>query len=95
MQCPNDNSEMHEVATESHYGQNITLEQCTLCGGIWFDKLELHKIKQGEVEKIELVNYNKLQTSSKMKKEKLFCPKDKSELFIFKDQFFPKYWKAT
>ena len=56
MICPNDNIEMHQVRIESYYGQPIFLEQCENCGGIWFDESELYRAKQGEANKIELLD---------------------------------------
>jgi Zn-finger nucleic acid-binding protein len=51
MLCPNENIEMRQVKVESHYGQPVILDQCPECGGIWFDKMELYQVKQGEQRK--------------------------------------------
>jgi Zn-finger nucleic acid-binding protein len=90
MNCPNENTEMHQVEVHSHYGQPILLEQCDKCGGIWFDESELYRVKLGEAEKIEGFNSELLQTSSEIKNSKLLCPRDRAELFQFKDKNFPQ-----
>lgn len=90
MICPNENVEMRQVGIESHYGQLITLEQCPECGGIWFDESELFRAKQGEAQKIELLDSAILRTPSKIEKTVLLCPRDKTELTRFNDRYFPK-----
>jgi Zn-finger nucleic acid-binding protein len=90
MICPNDNTQMHQVRIQSHYGQPIILEQCGQCGGIWFDESELFRAKQGEAGKIELLDTEILRAPVNIEKPVLKCPRDKAELFQFKDRYFPK-----
>jgi Zn-finger nucleic acid-binding protein len=90
MICPNDSTQMHQVKICAHYGQPIILEQCSQCGGIWFDESELFMAKQGEAEKIESLNTEALRTPLELKETALKCPKDNKELFQFKDRYFPK-----
>lgn len=89
MICPNDNVVMRRVLAPSHYGKQITLEQCRRCGGIWFDESELHEIRRGEAEKIELVDSTALRILSPIKNSVLRCPKDQEKLICFKDPAFP------
>jgi Zn-finger nucleic acid-binding protein len=89
MICPNDNAEMHQVKIESHYGQPLFLDQCDICGGIWFDELELYKARQGEAEKIEVLNSEILLTPALMENKIHLCPKDQAKLFRFTDKYFP------
>ena len=89
MFCPNDDIKMHQVKIKSHYGQPIILEQCKGCGGIWFDESELFSAKQGTAENIELLDSEILNTPSEIEKSALRCPKDHTELFRFKDRYFP------
>ena len=90
MICPNDGIQMHQVKTCSHYGQPIILEQCSRCGGIWFDESELFMAKHGEAEKIEALDTEVLHTPLEIRKAVRKCPRDKRELFRFKDRYFPK-----
>ena len=53
MFCPNEKARIHQVAVPSHYGQQVIIDQCEKCGGIWFDAFELFKVKQGEAQEIE------------------------------------------
>jgi Zn-finger nucleic acid-binding protein len=90
MICPNDGVQMHQVKICSHYGQPIVLEQCSRCGGIWFDESELFMAKHGEAEKIELLDTEVLQATLEIKEAVRKCPIDNVELFRFKDRYFPK-----
>jgi Zn-finger nucleic acid-binding protein len=90
MLCPVDKIEMHRVKIVSHYGQPIELDQCDSCGGIWFDKAELFRAKQGEAEKIEALNTNILKNPSMIENSRLICPRDQTVLYRFTDRYFPK-----
>jgi Zn-finger nucleic acid-binding protein len=81
---------MHQVKIEGHYGQPILLEQCKECGGIWFDETELFNAKNGEAEKIEVLDSKSLWTPTNMVTRIRRCPLDQSELFRFKDRYFIK-----
>jgi len=90
MKCPNDNTEMAQVKIEGHYGQPILLEQCKECGGIWFDEMKLFSARNGEAEKIEVLDSKSLWTPTNMLDRIRRCPLDQSELFRFKDRYFLK-----
>jgi Zn-finger nucleic acid-binding protein len=90
MICPNDSVEMQPVKAESHYGRTVMLDQCPGCGGIWFDRFELYSVKQGQAEKIELLNGDSLRAPSVMGNSDLLCPRDSAKLVHFQDRFFPK-----
>lgn len=81
---------MQQVKADSYYGQTVILDQCPQCGGIWFDNFELYMPKQGEAEKIELLNMPNLLTSSDIQNGSLLCPRDRTHLLRFNDPFFPK-----
>lgn len=88
--CPNDSAIMHQVQITSHYGQPIILDQCTRCGGIWFDESELFRAKQGEAEKVEHLDQQALRTASQIENSTLICPRDRAQLFRFTDEHFPE-----
>jgi Zn-finger nucleic acid-binding protein len=90
MLCPNDNTEMRQVKIVSHYGAPIFVDQCEKCGGIWFDESELFRAKQGEAEKIETMDAEKLQTPSTIEDSTLFCPRDEGKMQRFTDKYFPE-----
>jgi len=90
MLCPNDNTEMHPVTIQSHYGGPIFLDQCSECGGIWFDESELYRAKQGEAGKVESLDSEILWTSSTFKNPIHICPKDQARLSRFSDKYFPQ-----
>jgi Zn-finger nucleic acid-binding protein len=90
MLCPNDNTEMRQVKIVSHYGGPIFVDQCEKCGGIWFDESELFRAKQGEAEKIEVLNTEMLRTPSTIENSALFCPRDQGAMHRFTDENFPQ-----
>jgi Zn-finger nucleic acid-binding protein len=90
MFCPVDKIGMHRVKIISHYGQPIELDQCEICGGIWFDESELFRAKQGEAEKIELLDVSSLKNPSMIENSTLTCPRDQAVLYQFNDKYFPK-----
>jgi Zn-finger nucleic acid-binding protein len=90
MICPVDKTEMHRVQIIAHYGQPIELDQCDICGGIWFDEAELFRARQGEAEKIEVLNANILKNPTMIENSTLICPRDQTVLHQFTDKYFPK-----
>ena len=90
MLCPNENAEMYQIKAESFYGQIVLLDQCPECGGIWFDNYELYMPKQGQADKIELLNIDSLRSFTTVQNAPLLCPKDRTKLIRFIDPFFPK-----
>ncbi len=88
MKCPNDGTEMVPVKIESHVGQTIVVDQCPECGGIWFDRSELYRARQGEADRIEMVNTDSLRAPSNVAAT-LHCPRDESPLARFEDKYFP------
>jgi Zn-finger nucleic acid-binding protein len=90
MLCPNDSTEMRQVKTVGHYGGPIIIDQCEKCGGIWFDESELFRAKQGEAEKIEMLDTEILRAPSKFENSPLICPRDKAAMHRFTDKYFPQ-----
>ena len=90
MFCPNEKTRMHLVSVESHYGQQVLIDQCRGCGGIWFDAFELYKVKQGEAQEIEALDSDVLRAPSDIENPTLRCPRDQSTLVRFSDPNFPK-----
>ena len=90
MLCPNDRTQTHQVKIVGHYGGPIIIDQCEKCGGIWFDEAELFRAKQGEAEKIEILDTGILRTPSTIENSTLFCPRDDSAMARFTDRYFPR-----
>jgi len=88
--CPNDNSEMRQVKIVSHYGGPIFVDQCEKCGGIWFDEAKLFRAKQGEAEKIEMLDAEILRAPSTIENSTLFCPRGGAAMHRFTDRYFPQ-----
>lgn len=80
---------MHRVKIAGHYGEPIVIDQCKKCGGIWFDESELFRARQGESEKVEMLDTATLRTHSMIKKPDLTCPRDEAAMQLFADKHFP------
>jgi len=89
MKCPNDGCEMHQVQSTANYGLPLFLDQCDTCGGIWFDESELYRAKQGEAEKIDLLDTYILSASTPVESKAHLCPRDGAQLCRFTDPNFP------
>jgi len=81
---------MHQVKIVAHYGEPIIVDQCEKCGGIWFDESELFRAKQGEAEKIEVLNTEILRIPSPIENSNLICPRDQTAMHRFTDKYFPQ-----
>ena len=90
MVCPNDGSEIHHVKIVAHYGQPIIVDQCQTCGGIWFDEAELFRAKQGEADRIEMLDADIARAPSMIEKSRLLCPRDRAVMLQFVDRYFPQ-----
>lgn len=90
MLCPNCDTELKIVKVNSQSkGFVLEIEQCSKCGGLWFDKYELYQIPSNEAKKINYLDIKSINSRHKIKKD-LKCPKDKSNLEILKDSHLPK-----
>jgi len=81
---------MHQVSVPSHYGQQVIIDQCEGCGGIWFDAFELFRVKLGEAQEIESLDPDRLRTPSDIEDPRLLCPRDRTALVLYKDPNFPR-----
>ncbi len=84
--CPHCKKDMHGIDMLSHYGINISIDQCTICGGMWFDNAELYQIDPAESARADLaqLTYNTTLT------QKITCPNDGTPLESFHDPQYPK-----
>ena len=89
MNCPNDNTPMHQVQIMANYGQPLFLDQCDCCGGIWFDESKLYRARQGEADKVDLLDTYILTASTPILNPEHCCPKDGTKLARFTDPYFP------
>lgn len=80
---------MHQVQIVANYGQPLFLDQCDCCGGIWFDESELYRARQGEAEKVDLIDTYILTASAPIVNATHCCPKDGAQLARFSDPNFP------
>lgn len=86
--CPNDDGNLHQVATHSRLGSPILLDQCDHCGGIWFDKFELFQLDEKEAAGLDSIDKRSLRYPLGATEQPL-CPRCRSPLRIFHDQNIP------
>lgn len=90
MKCPNCKNELKKVQSESACkGLEINIDQCFVCGGIWFDQYELYQIPAKEAYKIDQLDKKAFDKETKIK-DVLYCPKDEFKLVSLKDSNLPK-----
>jgi Zn-finger nucleic acid-binding protein len=87
--CPACATAMREIRATSTYGTPVLIEQCDRCGGLWFDDLEIYRIKMGEEHVFDGVDTEKLCAKTIFTEGNLRCPNDDSFLKQFKDPYFP------
>jgi uncharacterized protein len=92
MKCPNCNKPMRELSTKSKYGANILIDQCSDCGGLWFDDVEMYTVKEDAAKLIDQIDSQKLNKNTSINEE-MFCPRDGVKLKLFKDINFPDHIK--
>lgn len=92
MNCPNCLSKFNNVVLKSHYGADVEVEQCPLCGGIWCDGLEMHSISISDAKQHEKIDLQKLIEPAPIGRE-LNCPRCHVLLKEFKDPNFPEQIK--
>ncbi len=79
MQCPKCNAEMEKVTHE-----NIEVDRCTECKGIWFDLLEAEKLKK--LAGSEAVDNGDVATGEENDKiDRIECPKCKTPMIRMSD----------
>lgn len=84
--CPHCRKEMSHVDMLSHYGINIMIDQCAICGGMWFDNAELYQIDPAESTRAD---FAQLSHNSMFTRE-ITCPNDATPLESFHDPQYPK-----
>jgi len=90
LSCPGCGSLLKEVCAEANYGRYLLLNQCTDCGGIWFDSWELYYLKNQEASRLDPVDREKLLTLTSFKKGSDQCPRCEADLEPFHDPVLPK-----
>ncbi|MBI5876001.1 MAG: zf-TFIIB domain-containing protein [Deltaproteobacteria bacterium] len=73
--CPECGNGLKQVYAEANYGRILLLDQCDVCGGIWFDTWELYYLKDAEAKRLDAVNINSLLAGTPMQKGLSLCPR--------------------
>jgi Zn-finger nucleic acid-binding protein len=86
--CPQCAIAMRAVQVVSHYEKPFEVEQCSKCGGMWFDAYEHYRVADQDVARLDLLDEKQLVATVSIKKV-LQCPKDQTTLRVFRDAQFP------
>lgn len=54
--CPSCRMPMEIVGSREVQGDYLEIDQCSRCGGVWFDDSEIYKLHPGALEELEKVN---------------------------------------
>lgn len=84
--CPHCKKDMRSIDLFSHYGIRIIIDQCAICGGMWFDNAELYQIDSAESTRVDFEHLSQNSTLT----QELICPNDGSLLEMFRDPQYPK-----
>jgi len=84
--CPHCQILMEGIVARTHEQSPLFLDQCSTCGGVWFDEGELHRA-HGEAS--AGIDVEHLKMFSTLHTKELLCPNDGSQLAGFKDPSFP------
>ena len=88
--CPGCGNDLRQVYAEAHYGRYLLLDQCPGCGGIWFDHWELYYLKDGEANRLDPVDQEKLLALTAFQKGPHLCPRCQKDLEPFRDPNLPE-----
>lgn len=92
LKCPGCGAKLVEVYAEATYGRVLLLEQCEGCGGVWFDRWELHFVKDAALKSLHEVDLSAFKSLANIEgiHGKNLCPKCEEELLPFIDPMLPK-----
>lgn len=88
--CPQCGNGLKQVYAEAKYGRILLIDQCDVCGGIWFDNWELYFLKDAEAKRLDAVNINSLLAGGCVRKGSSLCPRCTGvTLELFQDPNLP------
>lgn len=78
------------VKTHSHYNLPLEIDQCTTCGGVWFDTAELFTSHHKAHEDLPVLDVKLLSKDRTTEAERLICPRDQRDLLRMTDSNLPE-----
>lgn len=88
--CPNCGSNLKDTYAEANYGRVLLLDQCKVCGGVWFDQWELYLLREADARRLDIINENAFLSSNPHPGGEGLCPICRLKLEPFRDPSFPK-----
>mgnify|MGYP000073562406 CR=1 FL=1 len=80
---------MQRVKTRTHYSLKLELDQCTNCGGIWFDTNELFTAHSKSQQDLPALDNAKFADVVGLSSQEMHCPIDRTLLKRFNDPVIP------
>jgi len=89
LRCPGCAGTLKEVWAEATYGRVLLLDQCSLCGGVWFDRWELYFALAASVKSLHTVDMGAFLGAVPVRSGSGECPRCSVELEPFRDPGLP------
>lgn len=87
--CPACGGALKEVYAKANYGRVLLVDQCTGCGGVWFDRWELYMLHGGSASDLDSVDVSSLLADNPDVHGSGNCPRCSLPLVDFKDPGLP------
>ena len=88
LDCPNADGSLRPVNAHDRQGVAVALDQCDVCGGVWFDRFELFRVDKAEAGGLDKLDKNRLRYPLGAH-EKPLCPRCGRPLQAFHDANIP------
>ncbi|MEK6759473.1 MAG: zf-TFIIB domain-containing protein [Deltaproteobacteria bacterium] len=89
LRCPACAKALKEVFAKANYGRVLLLDQCTGCGGVWFDRWELYMLHGASVSDLDSVDVSSLNAPNPDVHGSDNCPRCSLPLVEFRDPGLP------
>lgn len=89
LRCPACAGVLKEVFAKANYGRVLLLDQCTGCGGVWFDRWELYLLHGSSASDLDSVDVSSLLAPNPDSGGSGNCPRCSLPLTEFKDPGLP------
>ena len=89
LQCPCCAGALKEAWAEANYGRVLLVDQCSSCGGVWFDRWELSFAKSSSIKTLHAVDIKAFLAEVTRKGGSCECPRCSVALVPFTDPSLP------
>lgn len=89
LRCPACAGALKEVYAKANYGRVLLVDQCTVCGGVWFDRWELYMLHKASASDLDSIDVKSLLAGNPDVRGSGNCPRCSLPLVDFKDPGLP------